>query len=394
MRKFLPILALMTYSLFTWIPVHAQQAAPPETPAASAPTIPSSADFPPDQYYRAKVLATETTTKLLGETEFPWQVTTVRILNGDEKGKEIVIEGGGQFAAGGVAAITVGETMVVSKNVALGEVTYTIIDHYRLVPIAVLVAIFFIVVAVLGRRQGIASLLALVVSVVVIAGYIVPHIVHGSSPLGVTLIGAVIIMLSSLYLGHGFNKRTTIALGGTLLTLGIAVVAAILAVRYASLFGIGTEDTLSLQLGPLEGINFQGLLLGGIILGALGVLDDITTAQSATVDELRKANPQLGFSELYKRGLSVGREHIASLVNTLFLAYAGASLPLFLIFSVNRAYPVWTLLNSELIADEIVRTLVGSFALVLAVPITTFFAAYVFARSPASKEPTRHLHSH
>lgn len=370
MRKILPVLITLVLGMHL-LPVHAQEASP----------TPSPEDFPPDQFYRGLVLSVENTERDMGGTSYPWQVAHVRLLSGPESGTEITVEHGGQLAQGGAAEVRAGDTVVIDKSVVFGEASYAVTDHYRLPPIALLVGIFFAIVAVLGRRHGITSLLGLAISAAVIGGYILPRIAHGGSPLLTCLVGATIIVLTSLYLAHGFNKRTSIALLSTLITLGIAVGGALAAVSFARLFGIGTEETLSLQLGPLGGIDFRGLLLGGIILGALGVLDDITTAQSATVDELSKANPQLGPAELYRRGLSVGREHIASLVNTLFLAYAGVSLPLFLIFYVNSAsYPLWMILNTEQIADEIVRTLVGSTALVLAVPITTFLAARYFGR--------------
>ncbi len=165
---------------------------------------------------------------------------------------------------------------------------------------------------------------------------------------------------------------------------------AVAAVSFTHLFGMGSEESLFI-LGDLPGISLKGLLLGGIMLGLLGVLDDITTAQSAVVDELKQANQSLSFSELYRRGLSVGREHIASLINTLFLAYAGASLPLFLLFSLNQGQELWMIFNNEMIAEEIVRTLVGSTGLILAVPITTALAAYVFQkRSSAIHKETHH----
>ena len=136
-------------------------------------------------------------------------------------------------------------------------------------------------------------------------------------------------------------------------------------------------------------------MLGGIIIGALGVLDDVTTGQTAAVDEIHKANPALGFKELYFRGLSVGHEHIASLVNTLALAYAGASLPLFLIFKVSNDIPFWVNLNSESIIEEVVRTFIGSSALILAVPISTFFAAYFLGKDKSTKPATSsHNHHH
>ena len=149
-----------------------------------------------------------------------------------------------------------------------------------------------------------------------------------------------------------------------------------------------------IQTGELSAVNLRGLLLGGIIIGALGVLDDITTAQTAAIDEISKANPRLGFRELYRSGTSIGREHIASLINTLALAYAGASLPILLLFSINEEMPMWTILNSEFMAEEIVRTLVGSSALLLAVPISTYLAARAFAHGKHTRAATGHVHSH
>lgn len=214
-----------------------------------------------------------------------------------------------------------------------------------------------------------------------------------------SMIGALVIALFSIYLAHGLNRRTTIALISTLLTLGIASGLAILFVKAGKLFGLGSEEAFYIQqLGSLADLNLQGLLLGGIILGALGVLDDITTAQTAAVYEIKRANSALTVRELYNRGISVGREHISSLVNTLFLAYAGASLPLFLFFTVGGStQPLWVTLNSEFIAEEVVRTLVGSIALMLAVPITTFLAANYFGNRPVeqnSSQETEHVHTH
>ncbi len=182
----------------------------------------------------------------------------------------------------------------------------------------------------------------------------------------------------SIYVAHGFNRRTSVAVGGTLISICIAIGTSLLFVWMGKLFGVGAEETLYLQTAGIGNINLQGLLLGGIIIGALGVLDDITTAQSAAVAEIADANPSLTSGELLKRGLSVGKEHITSLVNTLVLAYAGASFPALLLFVVYER-PWWVVANTELIAEEIVRTLVGSIALMCAVPITTAIAARVFS---------------
>lgn len=242
------------------------------------------------------------------------------------------------------------------------------------------VGLFFGLAVLFSRRRGVTAILGLGITALILARFIVPAIIGGSNPLVVSLVGALAIAFSSIYLAHGFNLRTSIAVGSTLLTLVIAWVMAIVFVSLANLFGLGSEEAFYLQLAPVEQLNLRGLLLGGIILGALGVLDDITTAQAAAVDELRKANPALPVQELYRRGLSVGTEHITSLVNTLFLAYAGASLPLFILFTIYNETPVWVALNSEFVAEEIVRTLVGSVALILAVPITTVAAAIILSR--------------
>jgi len=151
----------------------------------------------------------------------------------------------------------------------------------------------------------------------------------------------------------------------------------------ARLFGMGTEEAFYVQMGLLENIDLKGLLLGGIIIGALGVLDDVTTGQAAAVDEIHKANPTLPFIELYRRGLSVGREHITSLVNTLALAYIGAGLPLLLLFTTNTVQPLWVAMNAESIVEEIIRTLVGSTTLIFAVPITTALMAHILKRWPS-----------
>ncbi|HEV8340469.1 MAG TPA: YibE/F family protein [bacterium] len=274
----------------------------------------------------------------------------------------------------------VGETVVIVKMASSAGPAYEVIDRYRLLPVGMILGFFFLLAILLGGIRGATSILGLVVTILVLAKFIVPRILAGQNPLAISLAGAFVIALLSIFLAHGLSRRTTIALVSTLLALAIGAFLSAFFVSLTRLFGVGTEEAFYLQLGPLEKLNLRGLLLGGIILGALGVLDDVTTAQAGAVDEISQANPNLRYAELYRRGLSVGREHITSLVNTLVLAYAGASLPLFLLFSLGLGQPLWVLLNSEFIVEEVVRTLVGSICLMLAVPITTTLAAYVFHR--------------
>jgi uncharacterized membrane protein len=215
------------------------------------------------------------------------------------------------------------------------------------------------------------------ISLLVIAKFIVPQILAGNDPLIISIIGCLFIMVVTIYLAHGFSRQTTVALAATFVTLVITGSISIILVKLMHLSGLGSEDAYSLKLGPTALINFKGLLLGGILIGALGVLDDVTTGLTASLFELNRANTKLSFTELIRAGLRVGREHVSSLVNTLVLAYAGASLPIFIILITNpNNYPLWSTLNSEMVIEEIVRTLSGSIGLITAVPLTTLFAAW------------------
>ncbi len=351
--------------------------------------------IPAEIFYRGqvvKVISEEY--QEVGEDRTLNQTVLVRITSGEESGKELEIINNGIFTLNGGKGVKEGDKIVVYRVDVQGEATYYIADTYRLPALALGVGLFFLVAIMFGRWKGFTSIIGLLVSILVIAKLIVPQIIAGQNPVLISLLGAVIIALVSIYISHGFNKRTSIALAGTLITLGLAALMSYAFVLGSRLFGVGSEEAFYLQFSSIKALNLQGLLLGGIILGALGVLDDITTTQSATVEELKKANQSLSFKELYKRGLSVGREHIASLVNTLFLAYVGAALPLFLLFTTTVSQPLWVTLNSEQIGEEIVRTMVGSIALILAVPITTFLAAYYFSKQEHFSEHSSPGHTH
>lgn len=335
-----------------------------------------------DTYYRAKVvrIVEEGTVTSTDEGPHPYQRLELEILNGAEKGKRILLDHGKDFVVGNFKLVESGDTVVLDKPTATpdNKEFYYIIDEYRLPSVAFIALIFFGLAIYFGRKRGVTSILGLIFSGVVIFYFVIPHIIQGSPPLLTCLLGAVAIMLVTLYLSHGFNRRTTIALVSTLITLGLAVLIDIAFVSLAKLSGTGTEEAFYLQFNTLA-LNLKGLLLGGILIGVLGVLDDVTTGQAAVIEEIQAANPALNFTELYRRGLSVGREHIASLVNTLFLAYVGASFPLLLLYSSQQYYSLWMVLNSNFIVEEMVRTLVGSTVLVIAVPLTTVLAAYFFS---------------
>lgn len=350
----------------------------------ATPVLASSADlFPPSDYFVGKILTIESgrQEELLGAVQQFLNIT-VLIKSGAQRGEEIVIEDEDRFAGDTSRGPQPGDTVVIAKVWdSESDYMYRIEDYYRLPALGFIFLLFLGLVIFFGRRKGIGAIAGLSVSILTLRYYVIPHLISGDSPTFTLLIGAFLIAICSLVLAHGFVRRTYVALGSTLITLFISILLADFFVVAARLLGMGSEEAFFLQAtGPIN-FDLRGLLLGGIIIGMLGILDDVTTAQTAAVEEISRANPSLPSRELYQRGLSVGTEHIASLVNTLVLAYVGASLPLFLLFTINSAQlPAWVLINSEFIAEEVVRALAGSVALVLAVPISTFIASRFFGR--------------
>jgi uncharacterized membrane protein len=258
---------------------------------------------------------------------------------------------------------------------------YNILDPERGRPLLVLVALFVAAVVAFGRWQGVRSLLGLGLSFVVIVGFVVPAILRGHSPVLVAVTGAMAIMLVSLYLSHGVGPKTTAAVVGTALALGLTAVLTIGFVAATSLTGLASDEALSASFA-VGGLSLRGLLLAGIIIGGLGVLDDVTMSQASLVTELHHANPDAGFAALVGGALRVGRDHIAATVNTMFLAYAGAALPLLILF-VTGQNSLGTVATTELVAVEVVRALCGSVGLIAAVPLTTVLAALVATEEPA-----------
>lgn len=258
--------------------------------------------------------------------------------------------------------------------------SFQLVDFQRGTPLVLLAALFAVAVLVLGRWQGLAALVALVLSFVVIVLFVLPAILAGENPLVVAIAGACAIMFVALYLTHGLSARTSVAVLGTLVSLALIGVLSAIFSATASLTGL--DDATSTLIGSLgHGIDARGLLLAGVVIGALGVLDDVTITQTSAVWELRRANPSLGWRELYRSGLRIGRDHVGSAVNTLVMAYAGAALPVLLYSSISGV-GLGALLGSEDIASEIIRTLAGSVGIVAAVPVTTVLAALIAAREP------------
>jgi uncharacterized membrane protein len=299
---------------------------------------------------------------------------TVRVDTGKDKGRtftEIVQPDQSRQLHEGEKVVTAYEPS------APKDLQYSVTDVNRRMPMALLAGIFALAVVVVGRMRGVMALIALAISFLVLDFFIVPAILQGSDPLTVAVVGSSAIMLIALYMCHGLSARTSVAVLGTLISLSLIGVLGKLFIGWAALTG-NTDDSTGLIHGLYPSIDMSGLLLAGVIIGSLGVLDDVTVTQTSAVWELHEANPSMGWRGLYRAGIRIGRDHIASVVNTLVLAYAGAALPLLLLFSIAQS-SVGTVANSELVAEEIVRTLVGSIGLVASVPVTTALAALVVA---------------
>lgn len=270
--------------------------------------------------------------------------------------------------------------------------TYSLSDFERRSPMLWLAIAFAALVIVFGRLRGALSLVGLVASLAVVLVFVVPAILDGEPALAVAVFGSLAAMLLTITLAHGLGPKGLAAILGTAASLVLVALLALAFTDLTNLTGLSSEEPALLQLGGVE-VSFEGLLLAGMVIGALGVLDDVTVSQASTVIALRSANPALGFGELYRGALSVGRDHVSATVNTLVLAYAGASLPVLLIFSSGEL-GLWDAINVELIAQEVVAMLVGSIGLIAAVPITTALAAILSRDLPPERLAAATAHTH
>ena len=303
----------------------------------------------------------------------------VRVLmtNGPDKGKTLPLPS--YQVAPGTPVLKIGDKIVVGRAVDVRRVvSYYFSDYQRGVPLTVLALLFAVVVIAVGRWRGLSAILGLVIAYFVLVKFLLPAILAGRNPLFVCLIGGAAIMFPVMYLAHGPNARTTTALLGTLCSVALTGVLAVIFVGATHLSGASSEEVNYIQ-AIAGSINPRGLVLGGLIIGSLGVLNDVTVTQASAVWELHNTSPEMSTRLLYSSAMRIGRDHIASTVYTLVLAYAGAALPLLILFSLaNR--PSLDVITGDVVAEEIVRTLVGSIGLVASVPITTALATIVVPR--------------
>jgi len=312
------------------------------------------------------------------------QTVEIEVLDGPKKGLVVIVENeylqlkkGNKFYFNYLVDIN-------------GTERYAVINIDRRGSLALMVFIFIAVVVAFGGWQGVRSLLALLGSFFAIFYILMPGLLNGWSPLLASSLVAGGILFVAIFFTHGFNRESIVAYTGTMIAVFLTSLFAMFAVSITSLTGFVGDETTYLNIGTRGTLDFTGLLLGAIIIGVLGVLDDIAVTQSAVVTELYSSNPNMTKAEVYRKALRIGREHVGALVNTLVLAYTGAALPLLLYFKISEM-SFMTSVNLELFATEIVRAIVGSVGLILTVPIVTLLAVF-YLKGYKSKHEHHHHH--
>ncbi len=348
---------------------------------------------------RAKVV--DSVTESVAENEFSaggvWQALEI-----ETGGETHTLQYGSDFQPLQASQVLKPGQSILVASTSKESSDLSVVDVYRLTGVAILFSIFTLLVVALTGAQGLRALLGMALTFASLLGGLLPWLLQGGDPVLGASIWAMVVATGTIYLSHGVNRTSHVALLSILGVLTLVGLLSLAAVQSLHLTGLGSEEAMFLQVGALA-LPLQGIFLAGILLGVLGILDDICLAQVALVEELFFAKSGMQMQELWERALRVGRTHVVSLVNTLILAYASANLPLFILFLLNEGnQPWWAILNSELIVEEIVRTLAGSIGLILAVPISTLFAAFALLHLPqimsdtpqASKKKTLHSHHH
>lgn len=264
----------------------------------------------------------------------------------------------------------VGDKLIVSIDSVKGKEVASIVERDRTIPYAIIVGVFFLVVAAIGRLRGVVSILAMLGSFFFLTSVTIPQIIAGVDPVMVSLLTGLIIVPLTFYISHGFTTQTTLAVISTLIALAITGVLAVVFTQLSYLTGYTSDEATAVALRFGDTFKLSNILIAGMIISSMGVLDDVTISQIDIVYSLSKAKPDMKKPALFAEAMHIGRDHIASLVNTLVLVYVGAALPIFLVVYKTEV-PLWIVLQKESIAEEVVRTIVSSIGIILAVPIST-----------------------
>jgi len=327
----------------------------------------------------------------LGSQNQRFQVMMVEILDGDWAGITLEIDYGRRQLLTSDRMLEVGEKVLVDVGRAPdGSLNAYFIDFERATPILWLAITFVGFVLLVSGWQGLRGLVGMVASLAVILLFIIPEVLQGGDPVWVSVAGSFVLLAVSLYLIYGWGWKTHAAVLGMTVSLVLTALLANFFVDLTRLSGFGNEDAIYVVQQLNITLNLRGLVLAGVIIGALGALDDLVITQASVAFELHDTDPSLGLGHLYRKAMSVGKDHIAAMINTLVLAYAGAALPTLLLFSLTQQ-SFLTLINLEFVTEEIVRTLVGSIGLILAAPVTTLIASYLATRRKPDAAPLSSL---
>jgi len=310
---------------------------------------------------------------------FTQQDLLLRGLEGDFQNQEITYAGISEVEVANSNLYEVGDRVFVDAYLdEFGQGSFYVVEFVRSGPLYILATIFILMVLLIGRFKGFKALISLGLSFVIIIKFILPQILNGRDPFIISLLGGLSILVLIIYITEGIKRKSHLAILSVLLSLLATLTLSVVFTKLTKLTGLAQEEAIFLigQGGPE--INFQGLLLAGFIIGAIGVLDDIVVGQIEAVERIREANPNLPSKKVFYLAYKVGNTHLGAIINTLFLTYAGAALPLLLLFVLNQdsSLTFARVLNTEIISTEIVRTLVGSMGVIFSMPIATFLAAF------------------
>lgn len=324
----------------------------------------------------------------ISDTPVVVQTLEVKIVSGENKGKIVIFDND-------YSVLEIGEKFILSHtNTSDGRELFAVSDHYRLPVLLILIGLFILITVFFGGIQGGRGILSLAGSLVIIFFVLLPLLIKGYNPVIVSILVSSVIIVIGSYVTHGFNRTTTTAVIGMIGTIIVTGILAIIAVKTTALTGFSEDESVYLAINTKGALDATGLLLGGILIGLLGTLYDASISQAIAVEEIHLANPDLSKKEVYKRVIRMGREHIGALVDTLAIAYVGAALPLLLLIYSSTDLPLGALLNQEIFATEIVRIVIGSIGVILAVPATTYISTMMLVGKIKKRDGHTHSHSH
>ncbi len=314
------------------------------------------------------------------------QTLDLKIESGIDQNKVVQAKNNNSYVAGQRQYRPGDKVFLVSEQNAENKTIFYVYDYNRLSPLLWLFLLFIAVTVMIGRIRGVTSFIGMACSFLIIFYFVLPQILGGANSFLIAIIAALLIVPITFYLSHGLNRKTTAAIIGTMITLIIVGLISTISVETSHMTGSASEEVNTLLLEKPGVINVKELLLAGIIISLLGILNDITISQAAIVYKLKEVSPELKFTNIFSKAMDIGRDHIASVVNTLVLVYAGAALPLLLLF-LNNPAPFTEIINEEFMAEEILRTLVASIGIVIAVPLTTLITTFIVTKWTGKAHP-------